>query len=55
MSILITSDDWWLKSFGIEKGCTYFAEKLPNGNYEVWDPSGDIIEVMKEHCVEVEG
>lgn len=53
MTIQITHSDWYLEAFGLDKGCKFFADKLPNGNYLVWDGLESDVEVRSNHCVEV--
>ena len=54
MKILITQRNSFLEAFGLDKGCYFFAEKLPNGNYSVWDGWESVVEVRKEDCMEIE-
>lgn len=54
MTIKITQSNQFLEAFGLKKGCYFFADKLPNGNYIVWDGWESDVEVRSDHCVEVE-
>lgn len=53
MTIQIIKSNWYLEAFGLDKGCKFFADKLPNGNYLVWDGLESNVEVRSDHCIEV--
>lgn len=53
MTIQIMQSNQFLEMFGLDKGCYFYADKLPNGNYLVWDGWQSDVEVRSDHCVEV--
>lgn len=52
--IQITHSNSFLEAFGLNKGCRFNADRMPDGNYFVWDGLEANVEVRSHHCVEVE-